>query len=576
MGNRPIPAHLRRFVSKQVYENYTPINHAVWRYVMRQNYHFHKERAHEAYREGLARSGIVVDHIPSIEEMNACLLPYGWGAVPIDGLIPGVAFFDFQAHGFLPIAAEIRRLENIAYTPAPDIIHEAAGHAPILCDEKYAEYVRIFGRIGAKALATKEEHDAFLAARHHSIVMEDPASTPEMIEAAEKDLAEKLALCTEVSEATQLSRLYWWTVEYGLIGDLESPRIYGAGLLSSLEEGRLAVSSKVKKLPFDLEVCIQTHFDVTRPQPQLFVCRDFDELIEAVERFSERMAFKRGGTESLVKAIRSGDTATAVYSSGLAVSGTFRDILRDARGEAIYLFTTGPTALAYRGKELPNQGKETHPDGFGAPIGRLAEETKPLEAFTKQDLSDRGWLPGSIVTLRFESGVVVQGRLIEPVFQQEQLLLLRFADCRVRYQDRMLFLPEYGVFDMPVGERIVSVYAGAEDPEKYFADEPLLLDSFVAKETKFTPLDHLYQTVRDIRDGKKALSKIPEVLSELEKVSPNDWLLRIEMLELLTQRQLEGSDALKAKIEAKLNEIAQTNEKLAVLIENGRKLAHVK
>ena len=83
--------------------------------------------------------------------MNECLAPSGWGAVTIDGLIPGVAFFDFQGHGLLPIATDIRKVENIEYTPAPDIVHEAAGHAPILLDPTYAKYVKRFGQIGAKA-----------------------------------------------------------------------------------------------------------------------------------------------------------------------------------------------------------------------------------------------------------------------------------------------------------------------------------------------------------------------------------------------------------------------------------------
>lgn len=126
---------------------------------MRQNHNFLKDSAHSSYIDGLRDSGIQVESIPMIEEMNTCLQPFGWGAVTIDGFIPGVVFFDFQAHGILPIAADIRQLEHIEYTPAPDIIHEAAGHAPILCNPQYANYVKIFGEIGRKAIATKEEHE---------------------------------------------------------------------------------------------------------------------------------------------------------------------------------------------------------------------------------------------------------------------------------------------------------------------------------------------------------------------------------------------------------------------------------
>ena len=119
---------------------------------MRQNHNFLKDTAHQAYIGGLKSSGISVEKIPNVTDMNKALAPFGWGAANIDGFIPGVIFFDFQGNGILPIASDIRKLENIQYTPAPDIIHEAAGHAPILCEEKFSEYVKLFGKIGSKAL----------------------------------------------------------------------------------------------------------------------------------------------------------------------------------------------------------------------------------------------------------------------------------------------------------------------------------------------------------------------------------------------------------------------------------------
>ena len=151
-----IPSHLKPFVSTQHYDQYTPVNHAVWRYIMRQNHSFLKDVAHPAYVNGLQSSGINIEAIPKVEEMNECLASSGWGAVTIDGLIHGVAFFDFQGHGLLPIATDIRKVENIEYTPAPDIVHEAAGHAPILLDPTYAKYVKRFGQIGAKAFPQKK------------------------------------------------------------------------------------------------------------------------------------------------------------------------------------------------------------------------------------------------------------------------------------------------------------------------------------------------------------------------------------------------------------------------------------
>ena len=100
-----IPAHLRQFIAEQDYAaRYTPRDQAVWRYAMRQLVAQLRDIAHPVYFEGLARTGISVEHIPSIEEMNACLGQLGWRAVVVDGFIPPQAFMEFQEHRILPIA----------------------------------------------------------------------------------------------------------------------------------------------------------------------------------------------------------------------------------------------------------------------------------------------------------------------------------------------------------------------------------------------------------------------------------------------------------------------------------------
>src|SRR5690606_35083545 len=133
-----VPAHLRQFVVEQDYGQYTDTDQAVWRFVLERLSSTLNERAHPAYKHGLGATGIRIDRIPSIAEMNDKLGRFGWGAVAVDGFIPPRAFQEFQAAGILPIAAEIRTREHLEYTPAPDIIHEAAGHAPILPEETFA------------------------------------------------------------------------------------------------------------------------------------------------------------------------------------------------------------------------------------------------------------------------------------------------------------------------------------------------------------------------------------------------------------------------------------------------------
>jgi phenylalanine-4-hydroxylase len=580
-----IPAHLKQYVLEQNYEQYTAIDQAVWRYVMRQNTNFLDGRAHKAYIDGLKASGINIESIPNVEEMNECLAPYGLGAATIDGFIPGVAFFDFQAHGVLPIATDIRTLDHIDYTPAPDIIHEAAGHAPILCDEKYAQYVKIFGEIGSKAIATKEEHDVFEAIKHLSSIMEDGTSTEEEVNEAKTTLDQKLEAVTEISEAAQISRLYWWTVEYGLIGDVKNPQIYGAGLLSSVGESMNCLTDDVLKLPFTVKGCIETDYDVTKPQPQLFVCQSFDQLIEAVQEFSKTMAYSIGGTESLIKAVKSESTATAVYSSGLQVSGTFTNIEEDTAGEAVYINTTGPTALAIDNIELPGHGKSYHNHGFGSPIGMLEKSNTPLEQLTDEELSNLGICVGEYSECRFESGIYVHG-IVKSIHRKNGLIvLISYEDCKVEYKDKLLFEPEWGMYDMAVGASIISVYAGAADSENFFTEEVQEEGEFTPRELatekdksvaskEITLVEELYQTVRKVREEKIGLESLSTILlevnRELDTHVPYDWLLRLEVLEIITENNILPE--LAVTLRDRLKQIQAEKSSVEKLIDNGLKL----
>ncbi|WP_261177103.1 aromatic amino acid hydroxylase [Anaerobacillus sp. CMMVII] len=568
MQARKIPKHLQKYTVKQEYHNYTAINHAVWRYVMRQNHHTLKDFAHEAYTDGLKASGITIDRLPDVEEMNQCLAPFGWGAATIDGFIPGVAFFEFQANGILPVVAEIRKLENIQYTPAPDIIHEAAGHAPILCDEKYSEYVKLFGEIGKKAIATKEEHDLFEAVRSYSNLLEKGSATDEKISEAKRKIDEVAATIKGISEAERISRLYWWTVEYGLIGELDHPKIYGAGLLSSVSEGRNALSAEVEKIQYDLQTMINTGFDITKPQPQLFVCDSFEQLIEGVKEFAMEMAFMKGGTESLEKARQSANVATVEYSSGLQVTGVINELLYNDNNEAVYIKMSGPTALAYQSCELPGHGTETHQEGFGAPIGRLKDVESPLECLTEEELANLGIVINRDCLLTFESGVEVKGTVQSMVKQDQKIQIISFTDCLVTYQGQILFAPDWGIYDMAVGECIPSVYAGAADGEAYYTVE---VGSQTATEHSIvsSPLEDLYQQIRDVREKKpeNSVSVIESVWRKLGSGYKNDWLLRLEVVELLKENNWLPS--LQEEVHRDLKRLQKESDELEVLISRG-------
>src|SRR4051795_1239942 len=246
--------------------------------------------------------------------MNDILGKIGWGAVAVDGFIPPAAFMEFQAYKVLVIACDMRQIHHIEYTPAPDIVHEAAGHAPIIVDREYSDYLQRFGEVGAKAMQSRKDFELYEAIRHLSILKELPNSKEEEVAEATKEVEQRFANLGEPSEMALLSRLHWWTVEYGLIGSLHKPKNYGAGLLSSIGESVSCLEPHVKKIPYSIDAQ-NVPFDITTKQPQLFVTRDFKQLSDVLEEFASRMAFRVGGLEGIRKAIDCHNTATCEYSS---------------------------------------------------------------------------------------------------------------------------------------------------------------------------------------------------------------------------------------------------------------------
>ncbi len=563
---KSIPLHLRHFTAQQHYNAYSPIDHAVWRYVMRQNHHFLEDIAHDAFTSGLKSSGISIDSIPRVSEMNDHLDKIGWGAVIVDGLIPGTAFFDFQAHGILPIATDIRQKTNIEYTPAPDILHEAAGHAPILFDETYSEFVKLIGNIGANAFATKEEHEVFEAIRHLSIVMESPASTEEEIEAAKQRLKEKQHLVKGLSEAEQISRIFWWTVEFGLIGDLQKPKIFGAGLLSSVGESKHSLSDQVKKRLFTIEDAINTSYDVTSMQTQLFVCESFEQLIEEVTRFGESMAFRQGGTVAIEKAIASSKVAHIEFNSGIQITGLFTDIMKDAEGEAIYVKTSGPSALSIQNEQINHHGPDIHNDGFGAPIGKLAGGIK-LENQSEQSLKKLGIEINKMMQITFESGVEISGHVTNLLFNHDTLVLISLEECLVKKGEEILFHPTWGTYDLAVGSQIVSARPIAADYAAYHGESVINEEESPKEGTTLTPLEELYAEVRQIRDTNFSQDVLlHSVIGKILDEFPEEWLLQLEVLELLEKHDKESP--LKKLLLDQLEKLSR-EERYVRLIQNG-------
>lgn len=535
-----LPNHLKQFIVDQNYEKYTPIDQAVWRYVMRQNYSYLKNVAYYPYIKGLQRAGLSIEHIPDLQTMNDNLGKIGWGAVTVDGFIPPAAFMEYQAYRVLVIAADIRQINHIEYTPAPDIIHESAGHAPIIADTDYNNYLSYFGSIGAKAMFSAKDFELYEAIRKLSILKEAVDADEFQIAKAEKELRYISENMGEPSEMALLGRLHWWTVEYGLIGTLENPKIYGAGLLSSIGESATCMQNDVEKLWYNIDT-INYAYDITKPQPQLFVTETFQNLIDVLETFANTMAFRKGGTESIMKAIACKNVATAVYSSGLQVSGVFTDIGVGTKDEVTFIKTTGPSALAFNGKQLAGHGKHYHADGFSSPVGKLKDAVKTLEDYNPTDLQTLGIILGEKAELIFESGIKVTGIVKDIITENDKLLLIAFKDCTVTERNgNILFKPEWGIYDMAIGETIVSVFNGAADKDAY--EEITLISNekthHIIYDDKTLKLHGLYQTVREIRESGEGLDKLAEIFAQLKSNHRQDWLCALEILEIIYHKKI--------------------------------------
>jgi phenylalanine-4-hydroxylase len=564
-----LPAHLKQFIVEQHYEHYTPVDHAVWRYVMRQNYSYLKDIAYYPYIPGLEKAGLSIEKIPNLQEMNDALAKIGWGAVTVDGFIPPAAFMEYQAYRVLVIAAAIRQLNHIEYTPAPDIIHESAGHAPIIADKDYHEYLSYFGSIGAKAMFSAQDFELYEAIRALSILKEMPDANADELKKAEDLVQHRQENMGPPSEMALLSRLHWWTVEYGLIGTLEEPKIYGAGLLSSIGESVSCMLPEVKKLWYN-KYTVNYPFDITKTQPQLFVTESFQNLINVLEEFANTMSFRVGGAHGLQKAVESKNTCTAVYSSGLQVTGTFTEFKVDRDNNATFIKTTGPSALSVNNKQLKGHGKDYHKDGFSSPVGKLKDHEKPLEDFTVHELNDAGIIKGVQAILDFESGVTVNGLVKDMLFAEGKIVVITFENCTLTdFDSQLLFDPSWGVYDMAVGEKITSVFCGAADKDA-FVDIVYKSNTgthHVQYDERTLELHKLYQQVRNRRHTGGDYGFLGNVWRKLQADHHDDWLCSLEILELLDHEKAEPK--LAGEIRAFLKHKASTEPEYTKLINDG-------
>lgn len=582
-----IPEYLWAYVVEQNYDKYTPREQATWRFIMRQSKEYFSRHAHSVYLDGLEQTGIPLERIPDIDEMDEKLSRYGWGAVCVRGFIPSMAFLDFLARKILPIASDMRTLEHVHYTPAPDIVHEAAGHAPIIADAKYREYLIKYANMARKAIYSDEDVRLYEAVRLLSDLKENPDATQKEIDSAEVGLKNASEAITWVSESSKITRMSWWTIEYGLLAEStdwnkDSLKIYGAGLLSSVGEAVSVYDESTKKLPLTLD-CVHQAFDITEPQPQVYVASSIDQMISVLGELEDEMAYKKGGLEGLALAKKAKTVTTLVCDNGLGVSGIVERYDWDRENECpAFVKWSEKCQLSLEGVELEGQGVKRHPHGFSSPMGPWKNCDKP-ELIKEDELEKLGIIKGNSCEISFQSGIIVTGKIEDIFFADGTLKLITWKEAHVTWKDEVLFQPEWGDFDMLVGAVVSSVYGGPADWNKFGDYDIGRASTLPGRQSPFSEdeleLFRMYDWISSARSGKPLMDPVSEISNFVAKARtkfPNEWLLYLEAVELLSSKYsgLEGAEDLQNTLSRECLDLDRFDGDTREMVRRGLELCH--
>jgi phenylalanine-4-hydroxylase len=228
------------FTIDQHWERYGADEHAIWRSLFERQAAILPRLACSEFLEGLTKLDLVADAIPDFERLSDSLEALtGWRVVAVPSLVPDAIFFDHLAHRRFPAGQFIRRADQLDYIEEPDVFHDVFGHVPMLAHPVFADYMEAYGKGGQRAM-------------------------------------------NEFGRLKNLARLYWYTVEFGLIEGSEGLRIYGSGIVSSRAESVFAVESpSPNRIGFDLERVMRTDYRIDDFQESYFVIPSFDTLFEA-------------------------------------------------------------------------------------------------------------------------------------------------------------------------------------------------------------------------------------------------------------------------------------------------------
>ncbi|HWY11811.1 MAG TPA: phenylalanine 4-monooxygenase [Bacteroidia bacterium] len=226
---------------KQDYTLYTEEAFLVWKMLFERQIPILRELASEEYLSGIKITGFTAEKIPDFKEVNAVLeKETGWSLYVVEGIINEEDFFVLLSQKKFPATTWLRKLNELDYLSEPDMFHDVFGHVPLLTNQKFCDFFKAIGDLGVKHKQNQEI-------------------------------------------LKMLGRIYWFTVEFGLIKQNDALKIYGAGILSSHGETKFSVSSEPQHLAFDAEEIMNTHFENDKIQDKYFVIASFDELYNSIE-----------------------------------------------------------------------------------------------------------------------------------------------------------------------------------------------------------------------------------------------------------------------------------------------------
>lgn len=230
------------FSIDQYWSEYTADEHAIWDLLYARQLKILSDRAAPEFLNGLKRLELSRSGIPDLKRLNPALKALtGWEIVMVPHLVPDDVFFTHLANRRFPAGRFIRRRDQLDYLQEPDVFHDIFGHVPMLANPVFADYMQAYGQGGLRAL--------------------------------------------NLGTLKNLARLYWYTVEFGLINSPEGLRIYGAGIVSSFGESQYALEDKhPNRIGFNLERIMQTDYEIDKFQKTYFVINDYAQLFDATQQ----------------------------------------------------------------------------------------------------------------------------------------------------------------------------------------------------------------------------------------------------------------------------------------------------